>query len=214
MSSTEQSSGVGERIRNDFSTEAWVLIPVGVGINVVVGTIIQALRVPLFLDTIGTMLVAILAGPWVAVVAGILTNLVLGFTAGPQLIPFALVNVAIALVVGYMAKRGWFRIANTIGYWRLLAAGIVIALVGTFFSAPIAVFVFGGVTPGAQGAITAAFLASGNAIWTSVISASFITEPIDKTISITVAYLIAQSVPLRYLPRRGMNALNESAARD
>jgi len=209
MSSTEQSGGFLEGIRNDFSTEAWVLIPVGVGINVVVGTIVQTLRIPLFLDTIGTILVAILAGPWVAVVAGILTNLVLGFTAGPQLIPFALVNIAIALVVGYMAKRGWFRISNTIGYWRLIAAGVIIALVATAFSAPISVFVFGGVTPGAQGAITAAFLASGNAIWTSVVSASFITEPIDKIISITVAYFIAQSVPLRYLPRRGMSALNE-----
>lgn len=209
MSSPEQSGGFLESVRNDFSTEAWVLIPVGVGINVVVGTIVQTLRIPLFLDTIGTMLVAILAGPWVAVVAGILTNLVLGFTAGPQLIPFALVNVAIALVVGYMAKRGWFQISNTIGYWRLVAAGVIIALVGTAFSAPISVYVFGGVTPGAQGAITAAFLASGNAIWTSVVSASFITEPIDKIISITVAYFIAQSVPLRYLPRRGMNALNE-----
>lgn len=207
MSNTEQSKGFVERIREDFSTEAWVLIPVGVGINVVVGTIIQTLRVPLFLDTIGTILVALLAGPWVAVIAGILTNLVLGFTSGPQLIPFALVNIAIALVIGFLAKWGWFRIESTVGYWRLIAAGILVALVGTAFSAPISVFVFGGVTPGAQGAVTAAFLASGNAIWTSVISASFITEPIDKIISIFIAYFIARSVPLRYLPRRGMDAL-------
>ncbi len=209
MSETGQADGFVEQIRNDFTTEAWVLIPVGVGINVVGGTIIQTLRVPLFMDVIGTMLVAMLAGPWVAVIAGALTNVVLGFTSGPQLIPFALVNVAIALVVGYMAKQGWFRIEEVIQYWRLIAAGIIIAFVATFVSAPIAVFVFGGVTPGTQGAITAYFLASGNAIWTSVISASFLVEPVDKTASIIIAYFIAQSVPARYLPRRGKEALAE-----
>ena len=208
MSQATQTDGFVERIRNDFTTEAWVLIPVGVGINVVGGTIIQTLRVPLFMDVIGTMLVAILAGPFVAVVAGALTNVVLGFTSGPQLVPFALVNVAIALVVGYMAKQGWFRIQEALEYWRILVGGIIIALVAPFVGAPIALFVFGGVTPGTQGAITAYFLASGNAIWTSVISASFVTEPIDKTASLLIAYFIAQSVPARYLPRRGKEALS------
>ena len=208
MSQTGQAEGFVEQIRNDFTTVAWVLIPVGVGINVVVGTIVQTLRIPRFLDVIGTILVAMLAGPWVAAIAGVLTNVVLGFTSGPQLIPFALVNLAIALVVGYMAKRGWFRIDEAIEYWRIFAAGIVIAVVATFISAPIAVFVFGGVTPGTQGAITAYFLASGNAIWTSVISASFLIEPIDKTASVFIAYFIARSVPERYLPRRGREALS------
>lgn len=207
MSQTDQADGFVEQIRNDFTTEAWVLIPVGVGINVVGGTIIQTLRVPLFMDVIGTMLVAILAGMWVAAVAGGLTNVVLGFTSGPQLIPFALVNIAIAFVVGYMADRGWFQIEEPLEYWRILVGGIIIALVATFVGAPIAVYVFGGVTPGTQGAITAYFLASGNAIWTSVISASFVTEPIDKTTSLLIAYFIAQSVPARYLPRRGKEAL-------
>jgi energy-coupling factor transport system substrate-specific component len=211
MSETGQASGFVDRVRNDFSTEAWVLIPVGVGINVVGGTIVSTLRVPLFMDVIGTILVAMLAGPWVAVVAGGLTNVVLGFTSGPQVVPFALVNVAIALAVGLLAARGWFRIAETIGYWRLFAAGVILAFVGTVTSAPISVFVFGGVTPGAQGAITAYFLASGNAIWTSVISASFVTEPIDKIASVIIAYFIAQSVPLRYMPRRGADALEPDA---
>lgn len=207
MSQTDQADGFVEQIQNDFTTEAWVLIPVGVGINVVGGTIIQTLRVPLFMDVIGTMLVAILAGMWVAAVAGGLTNVVLGFTSGPQLIPFALVNIAIALLVGYMADRGWFEIEEPIEYWRILVGGIIIAFVATFVGAPIAVYVFGGVTPGTQGAITAYFLASGNEIWTSVISASFVTEPIDKTASLLIAYFIAQSVPARYLPRHGKEAL-------
>lgn len=206
MSEIQQDSILG-RIRSDFTTEAWVLIPVGVGINIVVGSIVQTLRLPLFLDTIGTMLVAILAGPWVAVVAGALTNVILGFTVGPQLVPFAVVNIAIALIVGYLAQRGWYRIDRTIEYWRLIATGIIVAFVATIVSAPIVVYLFGGITPTGTGAITAFFLATGQAIWTSVIAASFLVEPVDKTASIIIAYFVAQSVPHRYLPKRGQEAL-------
>lgn len=207
MSEIQQDSILG-RIRSDFTTEAWVLIPVGVGINIVVGSIVQTLRLPLFLDTIGTMLVAILAGPWVAVVAGALTNVILGFTVGPQLIPFALVNIGIALVVGFLAQRGWFRIDEFIEYWRLIAAGIILGFVNTFIATPIAVILFGGLTGSGQDIITTIFLAAGFPIWTSVfISSLLVGGLVDKTASIIIAYFVANSVPNRYLPKRGQEAL-------
>lgn len=207
MSETQQSTIIN-RIRSDFTTQAWVLIPIGVGINIVVGSIVQTLKLPLFLDTIGTMLVAILAGPWVAVVAGVLTNVVLGFTVGPQLIPFALVNVAIALVVGYLAQRGWFKIKETIEYWRLIAAGVILGFVNTFVATPIAVLLFGGLTGSGQDIITTIFLAIGLPIWSSVfVSSLLVGGLVDKTASIIIAYFVAQSVPNRYLPKRGQEAL-------
>jgi energy-coupling factor transport system substrate-specific component len=206
MSEPHQASVI-DRIRADFTTEAWVLIPIGAGLNIVVGSIVQTLRLPLFLDTIGTILVAMLAGPWVAVVTGVLTNVLLGFTVGPQLIPFALTNAAIALVVGYLATRGWFRIDRPLEYWRLLVTGIIVAVIATVVSAPLVVYLFGGITPSATGAITGFFLATGYQIWTSVLAASFIIEPIDKIASVVIAYLIAHSVPSRYLPKQGYQTL-------
>jgi energy-coupling factor transport system substrate-specific component len=207
MSETQQGT-ISDRIRTDFTTEAWVLIPIGVGINIVVGSIVQTLRLPLFLDTIGTMLVALLAGPWVAVVAGVLTNVILGFTVGPQLIPFALVNIAVALVVGYLAQYGWFRIDNTFEYWRLIAIGIFLGIVNTLVSTPLAVYLFGGLTGNGQDIITTVFLATGFSLWTSVFLSSLIIGGIiDKTASIIIAYFVAQSVPNRYLPKRGQEAL-------
>jgi len=207
MSETQQQS-IADRIRADFTTEAWVLIPIGVGINIVVGSIVQTLRLPLFLDTMGTMLVALLAGPWVAAIAGLLTNVVLGFTVGPQLIPFALVNIAIALVIGYLAQRGWFRIRKATGYWRLIAAGVILGVVNTLVSTPIAVGIFGGLTGSGQDIITTAFLAAGLPIWSAVfVSSLLVGGLIDKTASIVIAYFVAKSVPGRYLPVRGQETL-------
>lgn len=206
---TVSGSGYVQRIREDFTTVAWVLIPVGVGINVVGGTVVNALRLPVFMDVIGTMLVAILAGPFVGVVTGVLTNVILGVTASPTSIPYGLTNAAIALVVGFMAMRGWFGLEEAMEYWRLVAAGIIVAIVATIVSAPITVILFGGITGGPTSVVTGFFLATGQEIWSAVVSSSLVIEPFDKTISVVVAYAIARSVPERYRPERGQDALEE-----
>ncbi|MDY6819880.1 MAG: ECF transporter S component [Halobacteriales archaeon] len=205
---TATSGGFVERIRNDFTTVAWVLIPVGVGINVVGGTLVGALRIPLFLDVIGTILVAVLAGPWVAVVAGVLTNIILGFTKSPTIIPFGITNAAIAITAGLMAQRGWFRIKDTKEYWKLLVVGIVIALVATIVSAPISVVLFGGIAGGPTSVVTAFFLSTGRSIIESVLATGFLIEPVDKTASAVLAYFIAKNVPSRYRPGRAQEALD------
>src|SRR5215208_1837659 len=139
---------------SDFTTRAWVLIPVGVGINFVGGTLVTVLKLPIFLDTIGTILVALLAGPWVAALTGLITNLVLA-VSDPTLIAFAPVNVAIGLIAGFLALRGWFKT-----YPKIVLSGLIIMLTGAILSAPIVVLAFAGVqgSPG-RSALTAFFLA-------------------------------------------------------
>lgn len=62
-------------LQKQFSTKALVLIPIAVGINLIGGTLCSTLKLPLFLDMIGTVLVACLSGPWVAALCGLITNL-------------------------------------------------------------------------------------------------------------------------------------------
>ena len=64
-----------EGIKAQFSTKCLVLIHFAVGINLIGGTLCSALKLPLFLDMIGTIVVACLSGPWVAALTGLLTNL-------------------------------------------------------------------------------------------------------------------------------------------
>lgn len=198
---------IGERIRSDFTTVAWVLIPVAVGINVVGGTLTNVLRIPLFLDVIGTILLAILAGPFVAIVGGVLTNVVLSFTASPTFLPFGLVQAAIAIVVGYMALLGWFRVQESSDYLWIVVAALVVTATAVVTSAPIVVLVFGGVTGGPTSVITGFFLATGQQLLESVLATQFIVEPIDKIASVFIAYFIAKSVPERYRPSFGQRAV-------
>jgi energy-coupling factor transport system substrate-specific component len=190
------------RIAADFSTRAWVLIPIGVGMNIVGGSLVTLLKLPVFLDVIGTILVAILAGPWVAALNGLVTNLILGVTASPTLVPYAIVNVAIGLVAGYLGLRGWFR-----SYWKIFIAGLIITVTAIVVGAPITAFVFGGVTGSGISLLNAYFLATGSTILESVLKADAIVEPIDKIISVFVAFFIARAIPARYRPQKARQIL-------
>lgn len=97
-----------ERIKSQFSTKSLVLIPIAVGINLIGGTLCSALKLPLFLDMIGTVVVACLSGVWVAALCGLLTNVFLAMAANPVYLPYSIVSIMCAVVTGCMVKAGFF----------------------------------------------------------------------------------------------------------
>lgn len=99
------------RIKSDFTTLTLALIPVAIVINVVIGQIVQnVLKLPIYLDSIGTVLVAVLAGPFAGALTGALSNIIWGIVFdSPTTIPFAITAFAIGLVAGIWALLGWFK---------------------------------------------------------------------------------------------------------
>jgi hypothetical protein len=116
----------------DFSTATIALIPVAIAINLAMGAIIYALRLPIYLDSVGTVLVGALAGPWAGALTGILANLVWSTLpipggAGPVSAFFAPVAGVIGLMAGFWAARGVFRLRtddSRVGRFLALAAGV------------------------------------------------------------------------------------------
>lgn len=105
---TEKVGFIGG-IKAQFSTKSLVLIPIAVGINLIGGTLASALKLPLFLDMIGTIISAALAGPWVAALVGLLTNVFLALVSNPVYLPYSLVSIGCGLVTGYMIRGGMFK---------------------------------------------------------------------------------------------------------
>ena len=130
-----------EGIKAQFSTKCLVLIPIAVGINLIGGTLCSALKLPLFLDMIGTIVVACLSGPWVAALTGLLTNLFLALVANPVYLPYAAVSVLCGLVVGYMVKAGLFH-----KKWGVVVIWLVCTFVNAISASLITTFVYGGIT--------------------------------------------------------------------
>ncbi|MBQ7896325.1 MAG: ECF transporter S component, partial [Oscillospiraceae bacterium] len=71
---------------------------VAIAMNIILGIITAALAIPLYLDTLGTVLTAAMFGPIPGMIVGCLTNVITGLIYSVSDIPFALVNMAVGLV--------------------------------------------------------------------------------------------------------------------
>lgn len=175
------------------STSAMVMASLGIAINIVFGTVVQNLKIPLlFLDTIGTIFVAAVLGPFAGALTGGLTNIIQGMITNPKNIPFAIVNIVIGLIVGFIAKKYKF------DYKTAVISGLILSVVAPLIGTPIAVLVFGGLTGGGTDLIFAWLLASGHKIFTAAFIPRIAGNFIDKIVScILVAFLI-QRLPFDF----------------
>ena len=102
-------------LSRQFSTRVIVLMPIAIAINIVLGaTVQQALKLPIYLDSIGTILVGVVAGPFAGLLTGVLSNLIWGYLLpapiGTTVIgPFAITAGVIGLLAGLWGRMGLFR---------------------------------------------------------------------------------------------------------
>ena len=146
------------------------------------------------MDMIGTCVAAIVLGPWWGALTGVLANVGGAAIYGPSNIPFALANVAGALVWGYGVRTfGMGR--NPATYFAL---NVLVGLVVAVTAAPIVLFVYGGATGHPSDVITAAFLGAGEAMVDAVFASNILVSIADKVIAGFVGLAIIRALPPRY----------------
>jgi len=186
-----------ESTKRGFSTITLVMIPVAIAINIAVGQLIFTLKIPLYLDSIGTVLVGVLAGPWAGALTGLLSNLIWGLTGlNVTYAPFAGVAAVIGMLAGLFSDSGWLR-----AWWKVILAGIITGLVAATLSAPISAYVFGGVTGGGTDVVVAIFRGIGLGILPSSFAQGVSSDPLDKTVSFLIVWLIIRALPIRFIAR-------------
>jgi energy-coupling factor transport system substrate-specific component len=163
----------------------------GIALNVLLGTVVSWLKIPLlFLDTIGTVLISVLFGPWWGVLTGGLTNVVLGATTGASAIFFGLVNIAIALVVGFMARK--FDFAK---WYVALVTGLIISIVAPLIGTPIAVAVYGGLNGSGMDFVVLWLRASGESVFASTFISRITGNLVDKIVTCLLVMLLIVRLP-------------------
>lgn len=185
------------RLQRGLSTLTLVTIPVAIAINVAVGQLALVVKVPLYLDSIGTILVGVLAGPWAGALTGFLSN-VIWTVAGwwTPAIAFAGVAAIIGALAGAFARAGWFR-----EWWRAAIAGLLTGVVAAVVSAPIATFVFGGVMGSGTDAIVALARSIGLTSLGANMAQGAFSDPLDKAISCLVVWGLLQALPKSFMAR-------------
>lgn len=191
-------------------TTTVILLPVAIAVNIVIGQIATSIGLPVYLDSIGTILVGVLAGPAAGAVTGGLGNVIWG-TFNPVSLPFAVAAVVIGVLAGYAARIGVFR-----RMWPVPIAGLITGVVAAVVSAPISAFVFGGATGGGRGALVGAFRAAGQTLLASTTLQGFVSDPLDKVIAFVVVAVIVAALPRRFKQRfpyvREFNVFGGAAA--
>ena len=76
---------VRQKIAEEMTGAALPFVAFCIALNLTVGQITAALKIPLYLDSIGTVLVAVLVGPWSAVIAGSFANLLASAFGNPSM---------------------------------------------------------------------------------------------------------------------------------
>jgi energy-coupling factor transport system substrate-specific component len=183
--------------RRPLSTLALALIPRAVALNLALGAVVAALKLPVYLDSVGTILVAVLAGPWAGIVTGVVSNSVLGLLVSPALFAF----IPVAIVIGWLAG-----IAGRIGAFGSLAgaiaAGLVIGVAAALASAVIVISLMGGLTASGTGILTIAIRAAlGVSVHNAAKIAAVVTDAMDKPFSCALVYLVLERLPRRLSAR-------------
>lgn len=165
-----------------------------IAINMVAGQAASMLKLPIFLDSIGTVLCAILAGPWMAVATGLLTNLLWGLLTGPIATAFAPVAMMIGLSAGLLARAGWF---NNLP--KVAVSSVVITLALTLVAIPIRSYLFGGATGSGADFVVAYLHAMGSDLQESVAVTVLGTNLLDKLLTVLIAWGLVRRLPQRTL---------------
>ena len=164
-----------------------------------IGTVVHALRLPVYLDAIGTIVVTLLAGWRAGIMTGVASFLLGGVLTNPVLPWFSGTQAAIAVYVWTISKFGGFKTVP-----RTALSGIGLGVVAGVMSAPIIAYLFGGVTGAGASMFTAFLLTTGRTLLKSVLLSGLACEPIDKTLQCLLAFWIIKGLPPQLLTRLGI----------
>ena len=180
-------------MKNRFDSQvlwrALLLIGLAIVVNIAVGRLVrEVLHWPLWLDSIGTVLVGALLGPLAGAATGAATNLLVTiFADNRAALPFAITAAFIGWAAGYAGQLGAFQ-----RLWSAALTGLVVGIGAALISAPIATYAFGGLTDTGFAYLRPWLDATGATIFQLTTIQGLISDPLDKLISFVVAWLLWQ----------------------
>lgn len=192
---------MAKKVMKKMGTMTLAMIPIGVAINFVGAQIANNLKLPMYLDSIGTFLVASVCGPIAGAITGAINSLISAIS-WPTAVAYLPVVVVYGLVVGWLAKKKWMTKVGTV-----ILTGLIIAVGGVVLSTPITAYLYGGITETGQSVIIVALQSMGFGLLAATLISGVITELLDKVISMLICYWIIKVISDRYLSKLPLGPL-------
>lgn len=165
------------------------LMAMCVGFNIIGAFLALTLKLPVYLDTLGTFLSAFLLGPIAGVLTGAASAIISGITFDPVSLYFIPVQLMTGFMAGVLFKKGLFK-------GKLIPIGMVIVtVVASVIASVISAYIFGGITSSGSSFIVMYLKEAGINIITSIFSTQILTDLLDKAIVITLVIYSIKIIP-------------------
>lgn len=180
-----------------ISVRKMCVVALAIILNVIGGQIALMFHLPIYLDSMGTIMIAMLYGPFYGMLPPLLYGLVMGFTVDIYSLYFMPVGLILGLVVGLVSK--YFPLKG----WRIVPGALLITIPGTIVSSVITAVLFGGITSSGSTVIVQLLNKAGLGLTASVFIVQILTDYLDRLISLLfVTYLIRVIPPQLYKDER------------
>ncbi|HGD6245417.1 TPA: ECF transporter S component [Streptococcus agalactiae] len=156
-------------------------ISIAIAINLVGANLALFLRLPIYLDTIGTLLIAVILGPWYAASTAFLSALINWMTTDIFSLYYSPVAIVIAIITGILIKRNCKPSS-------LLWKSLIISLPETIIASVITVILFKGITSSGSSIIAQFLHGIGLDMTSSLILVQVGTDYMDRLISLILVF--------------------------
>ena len=189
FSNTFNTSSHAASAQPFFTVRKLSVIAIAIVLNVIGGQIALALRLPIYLDSMGTILIAILYGPVYGIFPPLLYGLVMGFTMDIFSLYYMPVGIILGITTGIVARYFSFK------GWKMIPGALFITCPGTIVSAIITAVLFGGITSSGSTLIVQFLNKMGLGLTASVFIVQILTDYLDRLLSVALVVWLLRAIP-------------------
>lgn len=192
-----QKSAVAQKKGYRIDRLSLFLIPMGIAINFIGGQIALLLKLPLYLDAIGTIVVGALCGYIPGIIVGLISN-ILNSVSDPITLFYGILNMLFGIAAAYLSQRGVFK-----SFWKTLVSALLFAFIGGGLGSLMTWALYGFDFGTGVSSVFAIPIHEklGLPKFLSQFIAEFTMDIFDKVLTVIAAFGILKAIPTRFLAK-------------
>ena len=170
-----------------ISVHKITLIAFAIVINIVGSYIALGLHLPIYLDSMGTIMTAILLGPFYGLFPGVLSALITGMTSDIYALYYMPVGIVLGVMTGFVFQKNKSN--------KLFVKSFCISVPASLISACITATVFGGITSSGSTMLVQLLAKTPLGLTLSCLIVQFFTDYFDRLLSLWLVLSVIKKLP-------------------
>lgn len=176
-----------------ISVHKITLIAFAIVINIVGSYIALGLHLPIYLDSMGTIMTAILLGPFYGLFSGALSALITGMTSDIYALYYMPVGIVLGVMTGFVFQKNKSN--------KLFVKSFCISVPASLISACITANLFGGITSSGSTMLVQLLAKTPLGLMLSCLIVQFFTDYFDRLLSLWLVFSVIKKLPDSFIKK-------------